>query len=728
MATGADPHLHYSRDGGWHRYDTLTVTALGPAYESNIRKNYRILNVHPSDLSEQEKDELFHEVVCYDIDESKDLGKDSLKIFFKLAQEILKFKGEQVESLISEIDKLAARQGEDEVRHQSLLSEIETLQIRLLATQKYDSLSGGSVDELKQELLKAELKNEQLISELQTRERDLLHEKQEVEKFANQVMVLEKERGELRSELAALQRETVELQEARLQADSPKMSSGKYQNLVETIRHKNKHITQLLSDIETLEKENNLLKLKLAGLQREVAENSEQTTLLSEGNTNLKLVLKELQERCVTLEDQNEALKTQLMEMADDKQKRDDQLDQLGIALDTRLTQWQELLVQKDTELIELRQKLAQITAQFPNSYMETTRNQLANVTESLENREEQIEELRQQISIANGKISESQEVIRVLKAQLKERTDKQDESPRRKKLKSDLEEARARLELLEARVKDAETDADAKAEEMTEMVIQLREYETGVFGLPEAMEQIKELQKQKKVRDKHIEQLIQAGNQLQADANLLEEENLALRDQLGLDADTVIRVDGVLARYKADQLRLIQATQQLEVSNNNLLTLKVQNRKYKKIISKLKAQVKKVGFEPEVITGSSEEDSVQHPTPQVVVQGISEETKAMLIKEAEILENKLQDVIDENEALRKGMHEILDSVRSHDGTSAVHIESACLERLLEALDSRHLSGWYHPAMRLQAQLNVTEGNNAALREQLRAARFVNCG
>lgn len=56
-------------------------------------------------------------------------------------------------------------------------------------------------------------------------------------------------------------------------------------------------------------------------------------------------------------------------------------------------------------------------------------------------------------------------------------------------------------------------------------------------------------------------------------------------------------------------------------------------------------------------------------------------------------------------------------------GMSAVQIESACLERLLEALDSRHLSGWYHPAMRLQAQLNVVEGNNAALREQLRTLR-----
>lgn len=39
-----------------------------------------------------------------------------------------------------------------------------------------------------------------------------------------------------------------------------------------------------------------------------------------------------------------------------------------------------------------------------------------------------------------------------------------------------------------------------------------------------------------------------------------------------------------------------------------------------------------------------------------------------MLLKEAKLLEQKLQDVIDENEALRKGMHEILDSVRCHDG------------------------------------------------------------
>jgi centrosomal protein CEP290 len=53
-----------------------------------------------------------------------------------------------------------------------------------------------------------------------------------------------------------------------------------------------------------------------------------------------------------------------------------------------------------------------------------------------------------------------------------------------------------------------------------------------------------------------------------------------------------------------------------------------------------------------------------------------------------------------------------------------VQVESKTLERLLEALDSRHLSGWYHPAMRLQAQLQSVEGSNAVLREQLRSARY----
>jgi cell division protein FtsB len=61
-------------------------------------------------------------------------------------------------------------------------------------------------------------------------------------------------------------------------------------------------------------------------------------------------------------------------------------------------------------------------------------------------------------------------------------------------------------------------------------MIIQLREYESGEYGLAEAVGEIKELRQQRRVRDRHIEELVQASNKLQAEASQLEEQNMALR------------------------------------------------------------------------------------------------------------------------------------------------------------------------------------------------------
>ena len=52
-----------------------------------------------------------------------------------------------------------------------------------------------------------------------------------------------------------------------------------------------------------------------------------------------------------------------------------------------------------------------------------------------------------------------------------------------------------------------------------------------------------------------------------------------------------------------------------------------------------------------------------------------------------------------------------------------MEIQSDTLERLLEALDVRHLAGWYHPAMRLQERLNIVQGVNSELRTQLKELR-----
>jgi hypothetical protein len=52
-------------------------------------------------------------------------------------------------------------------------------------------------------------------------------------------------------------------------------------------------------------------------------------------------------------------------------------------------------------------------------------------------------------------------------------------------------------------------------------------------------------------------------------------------------------------------------------------------------------------------------------------------DSRSLGIEEADgkLLEDKLQEVTTENEALRKGMHEILDSIHNQDGT---HLSSIC--------------------------------------------------
>lgn len=61
-------------------------------------------------------------------------------------------------------------------------------------------------------------------------------------------------------------------------------------------------------------------------------------------------------------------------------------------------------------------------------------------------------------------------------------------------------------------------------------MIIQLRSYEAGEYGLTEALTQIKDLSQQQAVRDKHIEQLVETANILRGTCDCLEEENLTLR------------------------------------------------------------------------------------------------------------------------------------------------------------------------------------------------------
>jgi len=143
-----------------------------------------------------------------------------------------------------------------------------------------------------------------------------------------------------------------------------------------------------------------------------------------------------------------------------------------------------------------------------------------------------------------------------------------------------------------------------------------------------------------------------------------------------------------------------------------------LQNRKLKQKLTKLSQQVWSLGQQPDItmtddveattlapisdLSQSTETGPLMHST--VVKQGLSiEEVDGVQHQEVRLLEReklelhenivhlqeKLQQMTAENEALRKGMHEILDSIHNQDGKHLAkcnnfnnHQERSCSSRI----------------------------------------------
>jgi centrosomal protein CEP290 len=76
---------------------------------------------------------------------------------------------------------------------------------------------------------------------------------------------------------------------------------------------------------------------------------------------------------------------------------------------------------------------------------------------------------------------------------------------------------------------------AQEKAEEMSDVIGRLRSYESGEYGLREAVAEVQELRRTARRRDDEQGRLVQEANTLQEQLGGLLQENEELRQQLGL-------------------------------------------------------------------------------------------------------------------------------------------------------------------------------------------------
>jgi centrosomal protein CEP290 len=121
-----------------------------------------------------------------------------------------------------------------------------------------------------------------------------------------------------------------------------------------------------------------------------------------------------------------------------------------------------------------------------------------------------------------------------------------------------------------DGRLKESEQHAISKEKELNEALTRLREYESGDYQLQQAVNEIKGLKNQIKIRDRDIETLTKHLNKLDFTLNDVLEENDDFRAKLGMQPKEKLNLDELnnLRAIKAQENRAYVYVLQREVTN----------------------------------------------------------------------------------------------------------------------------------------------------------------
>ncbi|XP_076656438.1 centrosomal protein 290kDa [Halictus rubicundus] len=475
---------------------------------------------------------------------------------------------------------------------------------------------------------------------------------------------------------------------------------------------KNTKIKILMSELESLEKNNAILKEQLTTLTQEMRDATQKMNEMTEELSLVQIKSVEYNEKIRCLEQENAALVVQIEEVTAQQIDRDKAIDEFGAAIDTRINEWKAVLDEKDTTIQQLQENLSQSVMQSIVTVQEQDKSEIVHLNEEIDCRDKIIIELKTKLQEAAVEINEGAALIEKLKTDA-QKVGKSSKKREVKDLLKKLHDANEEISKLQMKIIEAEEDANSRSSKLCDVLATLKKYEDENEGLTDALNEIKELKTALKDKIEHIRELINVVNKLEMLNSYQEMEIITLRERLGIPEDESVSIQNILKKRNQEAKRLKELVQQNKMLVQENLDMKSDMRVLK---YKLSRTSKEFDFSGSTIDGSEE---FLHSTKLFESDTKLPHSKSRM----STLQQNLQLVIEENEALRTGMHEILDCIRTQDGKSLVEIHSNTLERLLEALDVRHLAGWYHPAMRLQEHLNVVQGTNTELRGQVKLLR-----
>uniref|UniRef100_A0A8U8CCF8 Uncharacterized protein n=1 Tax=Geospiza parvula TaxID=87175 RepID=A0A8U8CCF8_GEOPR len=688
----------------------------------------KLMKVDPDTLPRQEElaDRLFILCISLILVDGKDLkteAPEKMIHLFKITQSLLKMKAQEVELALEEVEKA----GEEQAKCGKQMAQ--------------KSAGGRDTRFLRDEIHQLEKQLEQKERLLTDTEKELEKEKKVNEQLALRIEDAENENIRFRRESGLLFAQNEQLRQDvvdyQRQIDSQKeaipLRRGGVSDYTSQLSKRSSELVQYLDEIQNLTEANEKLEMQNQEMRKNLEESVQEMEKMTDEYSKMKLIVQQSDIIMDELRKEKDRYKFQVQDLSDQLKAKNEEDDPLMAAVNAKVEEWKKILASKDDELLEYQQMLLNFEEKMKMLQLDVDRNSILSLQQGVQERDAQIRLLTEQVEQYTKEMEKNAFIIEKLKDDLQK--DKGHSSLAQQNQIGDMQE---KFKMLEDRTMEAEKSAELaeahareKDKELVETLKRMRDYELGIYGLEEAVAEIKDLRKQVKIREHEIESLIKEVNKLELKINDLLDENEELRERLGLEPKTMIDLNEFRnskalkqQQYKAENQILLQEIERLEEER---IELKKQIRKLAQEKGRRVATTGRMFFDincpfKNVLFILKHKNSNEYLATELRERERDlEKNRTVMAK----FQSKLKELSEENKQLEQGMKEILQAIKEMQkdssmkgGETALIIPS--LDRLVHAMESKNSEGIFDASVHLKAQVDQLTGRNEELRQELK--------
>uniref|UniRef100_A0A8I5R282 Centrosomal protein 290 n=1 Tax=Papio anubis TaxID=9555 RepID=A0A8I5R282_PAPAN len=507
-----------------------------------------IMKVDPDDLPRQEElaDNLLISLSKVEVNELKSEKQENVIHLFRITQSLMKMKAQEVELALEEVEKA----GEEQAKFENQLkTKVMKLENELEMAQQ--SAGGRDTWFLRDEIRQLAKQLEQKDRELEDIEKELEKEKKVNEQLALRNEEAENENSKLRRENKRLKKKNEQLCQDIIdyqkQIDSQKETllsrRGEDSDYRSQLSKKNYELVQYLDEIQTLTEANEKIEVQNQEMRKNLEESVQEMEKMTDEYNRMKAIVHQTDNVIDQLKKENDHYRLQVQELTDLLKAKNEEDDPIMVAVNAKVEEWKLILSSKDDEIIEYQQMLHNLREKLKNAQLDADKSNVMALQQGIQERDSQIKMLTEQVEQYTKEMEKNTFIIEDLKNELQRNKGASTLSQQTHymKIQSTLDILKEKTKEAERTAELAEADAREKDKELVETLKRLKDYESGVYGLEDAVVEIKNCKNQIKIRDREIEILTKEINKLELKINDFLDENEALRERVGLEPKTMI-------------------------------------------------------------------------------------------------------------------------------------------------------------------------------------------